>query len=107
VTETAAGDAGSGVATDDSIAIAAAAATAVEEVGAEVGARVAIGVRLLVVLSVDAVAVLVATRESGAGREKEDAGLDLARAAHARHYDGAPSAVCTREKIRRAVQRRA
>ena len=76
--------------TDDGIAILAATATAVEEVGANVRAGVAIGVGLLVVVGVNAVAMLGAAEERGAGREKEDAGWNLAGAAHVRTYDGAP-----------------
>jgi hypothetical protein len=52
-------------------------------------AGVAVGVGLLVVLIVDAVTVLVAAGKGGTGGEQQDAGGNLAGAAHVRTYDRA------------------
>jgi len=92
MTEAAAGDARLGAAADNCVTIMAAAAAAIDEVCAEMCTGVAVGFGLLMILFIDTIAVLsaiVAASESSAGGKKQEAGWDLAGAAHRRTYDRA------------------
>ena len=73
----------------DGIPITATAAAAVEEMSAGVGTGIAIRVGLLVVVTVNAIAILVAAHESTAGRQKQEAGRNLAGTAHVPTHDEA------------------